>query len=161
MYGDAWFDVSGSSYYNYFFFISFRIVNPFRRHARSSSCILTGLQADETSRLIPCGTCPRMFHPTVVVPTTYNTAAGPHLFPDAVKPVGDGTWQCSSCSKQGASAGAGAKADAAGKGRAHHDGGSGAAAAAAVATAPESDADPATVLKQATTLLAKLPAVHR
>lgn len=105
-----------------------------RTHARSSSCVLTGLQADDTARLIPCRACPRTFHPSVAVLGTNSTAAGPQLFPNVIKAAGDGTWQCSSCSKQ------------------ESDGSS--------SSNSSSSRSPSSIVKSAAALLAKLPPSH-
>ena len=102
-----------------------------------------------------------MFHPSVVVPTTYNTAAGPRLFPGAIKPVGNGTWQCSPCHKQRSVGDAGKFASG---GRSKSGGGAAAAAegatVAAVAIPDGGGVDHAAILKQASALLAKLPTMH-
>ena len=94
-----------------------------------------------------------MFHPSVVVHTTYHTAAGPRLFPNAIKAVGNGTWQCSTCSKNSAAEST--------EGGGGSGGSTAAAAAAAHGSQIEVDAvDSAAILTEASALLAKLPAVH-
>ena len=67
------------------------------RHSRTATCVLTGLPGDYTARLLPCGMCPRMFHPSVVLKEDYESAGVDGLFDNALRMTSGGVWQCKIC----------------------------------------------------------------